>query len=59
VDPCLHDYYEKLRKVVRGPLWAKGRLTAIWQLNLPSGATAKMCEKKDAKKPEEKKPEDE
>ncbi len=38
VDPCVRDTYDTLRTVVRGPLFASGRLAAIWRLN-----TAPRC----------------
>lgn len=33
-DPLLHDYYDKLRNVTRGPLFRVSRLSDIWALNL-------------------------
>jgi hypothetical protein len=32
-DPRLHEYYDRLRTVVHGPLWSWDRFTAIWELN--------------------------
>ncbi|HXF61382.1 MAG TPA: hypothetical protein VNK95_07185 [Caldilineaceae bacterium] len=37
-DPGLAAYYEKLRLIVRGPLWSRERLRAIWQLNTRSAS---------------------
>lgn len=34
VDPDLHEYYEKLRLVTRGPIWSGKRLRTILALNL-------------------------
>jgi len=33
-DPALSEYYQKLALVVRGPLWDRGRLAEILNLNL-------------------------
>lgn len=32
-DPCLHEYYDVLWKVIRGPLFAADRWAALWALN--------------------------
>jgi arabinofuranosyltransferase len=36
LDPGLASYYDKLRLVIRGPLWDLRRFAAIWQLNTRS-----------------------
>ncbi|MDH5605567.1 MAG: hypothetical protein OEY93_01655 [Anaerolineae bacterium] len=33
VDPALHEYYEKLREIVSGELFATDRLLVIWKMN--------------------------
>jgi arabinofuranosyltransferase len=33
-DPLLHDYYDRLRSVTRGPLWRVSRFRDMWSLNL-------------------------
>jgi arabinofuranosyltransferase len=33
-DPILHEYYDKLRNVTRGPVFRASRLRDIWSLNL-------------------------
>jgi arabinofuranosyltransferase len=33
-DPLLHEYYEKLRNVTRGPVFRASRLRDIWSLNV-------------------------
>ncbi len=42
-DPCVHAFYDKLRRVVRGPLFSAARFAAMLELNLPSGATVRPC----------------
>jgi arabinofuranosyltransferase len=42
-DPCLGAYFEKLQKVVTGPLFTVDRWKAIFELNLPGGATVLPC----------------
>jgi arabinofuranosyltransferase len=42
-DPCIHAYYDKLRRIVSGPLFTAERLQAIVALNLPGGATIRPC----------------
>lgn len=42
-DACLKSYYDKLKLVTQAPLLAPGRLSAILELNLPSGRTVKPC----------------
>ena len=32
-DPDLHQYYDKLRLVTRGPIWSADRWEAIWKFN--------------------------
>jgi arabinofuranosyltransferase len=32
-DPCVRDLYDRLVLATRAPLWAPGRLGAIWELN--------------------------
>jgi arabinofuranosyltransferase len=36
-DPMLHDYYDRLLDVVKGPLFSRSRLANIWYLNAGSG----------------------
>jgi len=36
-EPSLHDYYDKLRSVVSGPLLSSARLRNIWHLNFGEG----------------------
>jgi arabinofuranosyltransferase len=36
LDPGLASYYDKLRLVIRGPVWDLRRFAAIWQLNTRS-----------------------
>lgn len=36
-DPLLHQYYERLREVVGGPLFTRSRLRSIWHLNAGEG----------------------
>jgi hypothetical protein len=33
-DPLLHEYYDRLRNVTRGPLFARTRFGDIWRLNV-------------------------
>ena len=33
-DPLLHDYYDRLRNVTRGPLFSLARVRDIWALNV-------------------------
>lgn len=42
-DPCVREFYEQLRTVVRGPLFTKARFKAMWDLNRPSGAKVIPC----------------
>jgi arabinofuranosyltransferase len=37
VDPDLHDYYERLRTVVSGPVFRLSRFQSIWYLNAGRG----------------------
>jgi arabinofuranosyltransferase len=37
VDPDLHDYYERLRTVVSGPVFRLSRFRSIWYLNAGRG----------------------
>ncbi|MCA1583429.1 MAG: hypothetical protein LC791_01190 [Acidobacteria bacterium] len=34
VDPVLHDFYDRLLNVTRGPIWSWSRMVDIWQLNV-------------------------
>lgn len=45
-DPCIHEFYEQLRTVVRGPLFSQARFKAMWDLNWPSGAKVNPCPSK-------------
>ena len=36
-DPELHDYYERLRSVVSGPVFSAARFRSIWYLNAGAG----------------------
>jgi arabinofuranosyltransferase len=45
-DPCIHAYYDKLRAIVRGPLFSAERFGALLALNLPGGATIQACPRK-------------
>lgn len=36
-DPELHDYYERLRSVVSGPVFSASRFRSIWYLNAGAG----------------------
>jgi arabinofuranosyltransferase len=51
VNPCIHRYYDKLKTVIRGPLFTKERAKAIFELNQKSGFTVPTCDKDG--KPEE------
>lgn len=33
VDPSLHEFYDAVRLISRGPLWSAARWSAIWRLN--------------------------
>jgi arabinofuranosyltransferase len=33
-DPLLHDYYDRVRNVTRGPLFTRARFRDIWDLNV-------------------------
>lgn len=37
VDPVLHDYYDKLRDVLSGPLFSAARLRSLWYLTAGAG----------------------
>lgn len=34
VDAGLHEYYEKMKIIVSGPVWSKERFKTIWEMNL-------------------------
>lgn len=36
-DPCIHDLFDRVELATRAPLWAPGRLQAIWELNTTGG----------------------
>jgi arabinofuranosyltransferase len=38
-DPLLHDYYDRLRNVTRGPLFQAARFRDIWNLNWAASET--------------------
>jgi arabinofuranosyltransferase len=38
-DPVLHEYYDRLLDVLRGPLFSAARLRSIWYLNVGEGRT--------------------
>jgi arabinofuranosyltransferase len=48
-DPLIHDYYDRLREVVKGPLISASRLRSIWYLNLGEGR--QFAQRYDARRP--------
>lgn len=38
-DPLLHDYYDRLKEAISGPLFSLPRLRSLWYLNLGEGRT--------------------
>ena len=36
-DPLLHDYYDRLRDVLQGPLFSASRFRSMWYLNVGAG----------------------
>jgi arabinofuranosyltransferase len=47
-DPLLRDYYDRLRRVTRGPLFGADRLADIWRLNV--GPARNLHEKVNARR---------
>ena len=42
-DKCIASYYDKLHRIVSGPLFTAERWKAIVELNMPSGMTVRPC----------------
>lgn len=49
-DACIHDYYDKLHRIVSGPLFTAERFAAIIALNLPGGAIVRPCPSRRARR---------
>jgi arabinofuranosyltransferase len=39
VEPSIHEFYERLQSVTRGPLWSWRRMREIWRFNTGGNAT--------------------
>jgi arabinofuranosyltransferase len=48
-DPLIHEYYDRLREVVKGPLLSASRVRSMWYLNIGEGR--KFARRYDARRP--------